>query len=55
MKAINEIAARQTRTSLCKHDVIKVCSIKYLTTQIELVSVANFLTIPGPFTKLLNI
>jgi len=26
-----------TRTSLCKHDVIKVCSIEYLTTQIELV------------------
>jgi len=37
LKAINEITARQTRTSLCKHDVIKVCSIEYLTTQIELV------------------
>jgi len=36
LKAINKIAARQTRTSLCKHDVIKVCSIEYLTTQIEL-------------------
>ena len=24
-------------TSLCKHDVIKVCNIEYLTTQIELV------------------
>ena len=38
LKAINEITARQTRTSLiCKHDIIKVCSIEYLTTQIELV------------------
>ena len=37
LKAINEITAKQTRTSLCKHDVIKVCSIEYLTTQIELV------------------
>jgi len=37
LKAINEITARQTRTSSCKHDVIKVCSIEYLTTQIELV------------------
>ena len=34
---INEITARQTQTSLYKHDVIKVCSIEYLTTQIELV------------------
>jgi len=37
---VNEITARQswlTRTSLRKHDVIKVCSIEYLTTQIELV------------------
>ena len=24
-------------SSLCKHDVIKVCNIEYLTTQIELV------------------
>jgi len=36
LEAINEITARQTRISLCKHDVIKVCSIEYLTTQIEL-------------------
>jgi len=35
LKAVNEITARQTLTSLCKHDVIKVCSIEYLTTQIE--------------------
>jgi len=27
LKAVNEITVRQTRTSLCKHDVIKVCSI----------------------------
>jgi len=33
----HEITARQTRTSLCKHDVIKACSIEYLTTQIALV------------------
>jgi len=37
LKTSNEITARQTQTSLCKHDVIKVCSIEYLTTQIELV------------------
>ena len=38
LKAVNEITANQTRTSLSKHDVIKLCSIDYLTTQIELVS-----------------
>ena len=37
LKAINEYTARQTRTRLCKHDVIKVHSIEYLTTHIELV------------------
>jgi len=37
VKAVNEIAARQTRTSSCKHDFIRVCSIEYLTTQIELI------------------
>ena len=37
LKAVNEITASQTRTSLRKHDVIKVCSVEYLTTQIELV------------------
>jgi len=31
LKAANEITARQTRTGLRKHDVIKVCSIEYLT------------------------
>ena len=31
-KAVNEITARQTRTSLRKHDVTKVCSVEYLTT-----------------------
>jgi len=36
-KAVNEITARQTRTGLYIHDVIIVCSIEYLTTQIELV------------------
>jgi len=36
-KAVNEITARQTWTSLRKHDVIKPSSIEYLTTQIELV------------------
>jgi len=41
LKAINEITDRQTRTTLCKHDVIKVC-IKYLTTQIELVFPLSF-------------
>ena len=28
LKAVNEITARQTRTGLCKHNVIKVCSIE---------------------------
>jgi len=37
LKAVNEITAMQTRTSLRKHDVIKVCSIEYLNMQIELV------------------
>ena len=37
MKAVNEITARQTRTSLRKHDDIKVRSMQYLTTEIELV------------------
>ena len=37
LKAVSDITARQTRTSLRKHDVIKVCSIEYLTTQVELV------------------
>jgi len=35
LKAINEITARQTPTTFAKF--IKVCSIEYLTTQIELV------------------
>jgi len=39
LKAVNEITARQTRTSLCKRDVIKVRSVEYLTNRI---SVANF-------------
>jgi len=42
MKTVSEITARQTRTSLCKHDVIKVCSIEYLTTQIELLRINFF-------------
>ena len=33
---LKAITARQTWTSLRKYDVIKVCSIEYLTTQIEL-------------------
>ena len=40
LKVVNLITARQTRTSLRslrKHNVIKVCNIEYLTTQIELV------------------
>jgi len=36
-KAVSEITARQTRTGLYIHDVIRVCSIEYLTTQIALV------------------
>jgi len=37
LTAINEITARETRTRFCKHDIIKVCSIEYLTAQIEIV------------------
>ena len=37
LKAINEITARQTRTSLHEHNVIRLCSIEYITTEIELV------------------
>jgi len=35
LNAVSEVTARQTRTGLCKHDVIKVYSIEYLTTQTE--------------------
>ena len=35
LKVVNEITARQTRTSGREHDVIKVCKIEHLTTQIE--------------------
>jgi len=37
LKAANEITDGQTRTIWRKHDVVKLCSIEYLTTQIELV------------------
>ena len=37
MKAVNEITARQTLSSLCKHDVRKMCSIDYFTAQTKLV------------------
>jgi len=40
-EAINEITGQtpwQTRTSLRKHDVIKVCSMEYLTTHVELLN-----------------
>ena len=37
MKAVSEITAWQLR----KYDVTKVCSIEYLTTEIE-ISIANF-------------
>ena len=43
LKAVNEITARQTRTSLGKHEVIKLCSVAYLTTvYTNWISVANF-------------
>jgi len=37
LKTVDEITARQTWTSLCKHDITILCSVEYLTTQIELV------------------
>jgi len=36
LKPVSEITVRQIQTILRKHDVIKVCGIEYLTTQIEL-------------------
>jgi len=52
LKAVDEITARQTRTSLHEYDVIKVCSIEYiLTSQIESVNQCCQLLSPGPFTK----
>ena len=36
LKAVDEFTARQTRTRLNrKHDIMEVCSIEYLTTEIE--------------------
>ena len=37
LKAVNEITADYTTRQLRKHGVIKVCSIEYLTIDIELV------------------
>jgi len=36
------LLGKATRTSLCKHDVIKVCSIEYFTTRIDLVLITFF-------------
>jgi len=41
LKAVNKITVRQIRTSLRKHEVIKVCSIEYLT-HTNRISVATF-------------
>jgi len=41
LKAVNKITVRQIRTSLRKHEVIKVCSIEYLT-HTNRISVVNF-------------
>jgi len=53
LKAVSEITARQTRTRLCKHDVIKVRSIEYLTTQRELV-LPTFFQLPGTVHKIIE-
>ena len=45
LEAVSKITARQTLTILCKHDVIKVCSIEYLTTQVELVLLISSWTV----------
>jgi len=37
LKGVNEITADYTTRQLCKHGVIKMCSIEYLTIEIELV------------------
>ena len=49
LKAVNEITARQTRTSLRKHDATKVCSIEYLTSHKW--NQCCQLSSPGLFTK----
>ena len=36
LKAVNEVTANYTTRQLRKHGIIKVCSIEYLTTEIEL-------------------
>ena len=42
MKAVNKIKADYTTRRLCKDVAIKVCSIEYLTIEIELVLDPNF-------------
>ena len=42
MKAVNEITADYTTRQLRKHGAIKVCSVEYLTTKIEIVLHPNF-------------
>ena len=37
LKGVNEITADYTTRQLHKHGIIKMCSIEYLTTEIELV------------------
>ena len=45
MKAVNEIAADYTTRQLHKHGAIKVCSIEYLTIEIELALDPNSWTV----------
>ena len=54
VKAVNEITAHYTTRQLRKRGVIKVCSIEYLTIEIELVLDPNFQVPDQPrlFTKL---
>jgi len=42
VKAVNEITADYTTRQLCKRGVIKMCSIDYLSIEIQLVLDPNF-------------
>jgi len=54
VKAVNDFTADYTTRQLRKHGVIKVCSIEYLTIDIELVlpTFKSWTLCPGPFTQL---
>jgi len=54
LKAVSEITTRQTRTSLRKHNVIKLCSIEYLTTQHTQIELVLRTFTPWTFHKIIQ-